>query len=189
VDAFEKFKWNLLADSFEFSLLVPTPLWELLGDEAGKGKSKAEREALAARVLRELYAEGLIYFFRGRYGQRDPVTLVTPVDKSEHLTPDEVEAMLRDSWWRGPGLFPDIQFEITEVGEAAIKTLQSRCARAGATGTEHAMQADEPRQAPERPGVPHRPRTGPTNWTTTEPTKSSAEQRRGAPPRALLCLN
>ncbi len=102
MDAFEYFKWNTLIDAFEDGwVLVAEPLMELRGNEAGRGRSEADRRALAERVMRELYDAGFIYFFREHEALREAATRDTSVDSRQRLTSLEVEALLLANWWRG----------------------------------------------------------------------------------------
>jgi hypothetical protein len=121
VDAFEKFKqmtfWGVVLEWYQ-------PLWdpllELRGDWAIEGQTEPERQAFAERALRELYAEGLIYFFGIPPGAK-----IEPSSKDEslRLASDEVESALRADWWRGREDLgehaSDICFAPTEAGEAA----------------------------------------------------------------------
>jgi hypothetical protein len=121
VDAFEKFKWNLLANAHEDWQLVPEALWSLAGDEAGIDRPKAVQVTLAERALRDLHDVGFIFFFRDPRGVPDPVTLLTPVDTTDRLSAGEVDSLLREEWWHGPGPYPPIYFGATDAGDAAVK--------------------------------------------------------------------
>ena len=120
-DEFEQFKqevfWTVVIEDYN---ALWEPLWWLRGDGAIEGQSELERQVFAERALRELYGEGLIYFFRIPPGGKiDPSSL----DETLRLPSDEMEAALRADWWRGPGEFDegssDIWFAPTEAGEAA----------------------------------------------------------------------
>jgi hypothetical protein len=71
------------------------PLWRLRNDD----RPEPERQRIAEQVLRDLFAEGLIYFFR----VPPPYTGMNDAAENEsaRLTPERVEELLRASWWRG----------------------------------------------------------------------------------------
>jgi hypothetical protein len=71
------------------------PLWSLRGDD----RTEPERQALAERVLRELFEDGLVYFFR----VPPPYTQVKEAGEDETLrsTAQEVHETLRGDRWRG----------------------------------------------------------------------------------------
>jgi hypothetical protein len=121
VDAFEMFKWNCLGDAvFEDWQAVWEPLWELRGSGAIAGQSELDRQVFAERALRELYRDGLIYFFRV---SPSAGINVSGDAESLRLTSDEVDAALAADWWRRqhdfPSEHPDIWWGPTPAGEAA----------------------------------------------------------------------
>lgn len=120
---YEQFKWNILGDAvFEDWQGLWEPLWALRGDYAIEGLSEPQRQALAERALRELYAEGLIYFFRV-----PPWAEVNASAENESLrvTSERVDEALRGDWWRGrkglPEDHPSIWWGPTEAGERACQ--------------------------------------------------------------------
>jgi hypothetical protein len=101
---FEQFKEEILLDVvFEDYQGLWEPLWVLRGDGAIDGQCESDRQAFAEQALRELFDNGLIYFFRAPKG--GPVS-----DGAERpglrLTAEEVEATIRSDWWRGSGGLP-----------------------------------------------------------------------------------
>ena len=119
----EVFKWNTLGDAvFEDVRGIWEPLWSLRGDGRIEGIPEGNRAIAAERVLRELYADSLIYFFR-----------VEPPDDVERaaanadarLTPTEVDEALGGDWWRQvnglPEDHPSIWFGATPAGESACE--------------------------------------------------------------------
>ena len=139
MDEFEKFKqmtfWRAVSASYD---QLVDPVSALRGDWAIEGQSEIDRQAFAERALRELYAEGLIYFFR--IPPKDFIDLsstdeslwlsdmddidASSTDESMRLSPEEVDTELRADWWRQPadleeGLPSDIWFGPTEAGKAS----------------------------------------------------------------------
>src|SRR5215210_170214 len=120
-DAFEAFKWNMLGDAvFEDWQGLWEPLWWLRGGGAIDGQSEADRQAFAERALRELYADGLIYFFRvPAWGDIN----ASGEDARLRLTAAQVDATLAAAWWRGvdglPAAHPNVWWGPTEPGESA----------------------------------------------------------------------
>lgn len=105
-ESFLRFKWSILADSvWEDYQGVWEPLWALRGDYAIEGLvEEADRHAVAERALRELYEEGLIYFFR----VPDLDINAAGEEESLRLNRTEVEESLAGDWWRGRELAPDV---------------------------------------------------------------------------------
>ena len=117
--AFARFKQDMLGDAaFEDWQGVWEPLWWLRGGGAIAGQSEAERQAAAERALRELHAEGLIYFVQASWPGADLA------DKAP-LTSEAVDEALRGDWWRGDGALPagvePVWFGATAAGEAACR--------------------------------------------------------------------
>lgn len=118
---YERFKWAILADAvFEDRQGVWEPLWWLRGGGAIQGQSEASCEEFAERALRELYADGLIYFFRAPWTGADLNS--AGMDEASSLTSEAVDEMLRDNWWRGEGPLPTedlIWWNATPAGQLA----------------------------------------------------------------------
>lgn len=123
VTELEKFKWDILGDAvFEDVQGLWEPLWWLRGDGSIEGLSELDRQASAERALRELYADGLIYFFR----VPPPHDINESADNTAlRLTPSESDEALRGDWWRGrdglPDDHPSIWFGATPAGESACE--------------------------------------------------------------------
>jgi hypothetical protein len=123
ISEFEKFKWNVLGDAvFEDAYGLWEPLFALRGSDAIEGQSESDRQALAERALRELFAAGFIYFFRVPSGHG---VNEASEDENLRLRPEEVDEALRGDWWRGrdgwPHDRPQIWFFCTPAGEAACE--------------------------------------------------------------------
>src|SRR5262245_38257753 len=91
-ESFQHFKRTILYDAaFEDWQGMWEPLWWLRGGGRIEGQSEADRQAFAERALRELYADGLIFFVRVPF----PAD-ITDVenDPSLRLSPDDVDATL-----------------------------------------------------------------------------------------------
>ena len=125
-DEFDRFKWEILWDSaFEAFQGIWEPLWSLNGDGSIPGSSQSEREELAERMLRELFDEGLIYFFcvtnEDVSGSAD--------DPRCRLSREEVETVLASDGWcnvpLGEGI-TEIWFAATKKGEARAADLSDR---------------------------------------------------------------
>lgn len=99
------------------------PLWGLRGDYAIEGLSERDRQLVAERTLRELYAEGLIYFFR--VPPRRDIN-ESAEDESLRLRSDEVAETVAGEWWRGreglPPDHPNIWWGPTPAGEKACES-------------------------------------------------------------------
>lgn len=95
------------------------PLWWLRGGGAIAGQTEADRQAFAGRALRELHAEGLVFFFRLGHGADINASAADPASR---LTPREFDDALRSHWWRGlDGLdpsAPQVWWGPTARGEA-----------------------------------------------------------------------
>lgn len=92
VTEFEAFKWNTLGDAvFEDYQGLWEPLWRLRGGGIIEGQSEPDRQTSAERALRELYADGLIYFFRVPPPHDINESAETPALR---LTPREVDETL-----------------------------------------------------------------------------------------------
>lgn len=116
---YERFKWTILGDAATEDVQgVWEPLWELRSCYEIPGLSETERQDMVDRALRELFADGLIYFFRGgRPGQLNQAA----DDPSARLTSEEVDETLKSDWWRGPATLPhnhpNVWWCATEKGE------------------------------------------------------------------------
>ena len=115
---FRRFKWEIFGDAaFEDVQGLWEPLWLLRGSLKQPEMAESERQDLAARALRELAQEGLIYFF-GVPLSTNPADAAD--DASLRLRPDELDATLDDDWWRGtealPVDHPDVWWTVTEHG-------------------------------------------------------------------------
>lgn len=91
---FEYLKWNLLDDAaFEDGYM----LWEAFAEAVAilEGYSARDQEELCERALRELYADGLIYFLRAN-GDVDAAAS----DPARRLAHDEVDEVLAHPAWR-----------------------------------------------------------------------------------------
>jgi hypothetical protein len=63
---YERFKWTILGDAATEDVQgLWEPLWSLRGCYEIPGLTESERQDIAEQALRDLYAEDLIYFFRG----------------------------------------------------------------------------------------------------------------------------
>ena len=119
----EVFKWNTLGDAvFEDVQGIWEPLWSLRGDSRIESIPDGELAMAAERGLRELYADGLIYFFRAQ----PPDNVERAASNGDvRLTPTEVDEALGGDWWRGGnGLsedHPNIWFGATPAGESACE--------------------------------------------------------------------
>ena len=115
---FERFKWMILADAVAENVQhLWEPLWQLRGSYEIPGLSETERQEVAERALRELYADGLICLFR----EEKPGDVEDP---AAVLSADEVEDVLKSDWWRGdprdrPNDQPYVCWYATEKGESA----------------------------------------------------------------------
>ena len=94
-ETIEQFRWDILWNAvFEDDQM----LWEPLSSLRRLGiKSLAHDEDLKAvveRVLRQLLAEGLIYFYRLPLGS-------ATAEEAEELDAAEVDAELGSDWWAG----------------------------------------------------------------------------------------
>jgi hypothetical protein len=119
-EAFDKFKMEILdAAVYEDWQGVWEPLWWLRGGGVVAGQSERERQAWAERALRELYAEGLIFFFP--VSDRGDVN--EAAESGVRLSENEVDATLRSDWWRGDILIGvTVWWGSTKAGGAHIKT-------------------------------------------------------------------
>jgi hypothetical protein len=116
---FDVFKWDILHDVvFEDLQGLWEPLWWLRGGGAIEGQSEEQRQEFAERALRQLYHEGLIFFFRARGAD----LAASAEDHDLRLDPDQVNDALSARWWRGrqlPADHPNIWWGPTPAGEAA----------------------------------------------------------------------
>jgi len=119
VDPFLRFKCEILDDAvFEDVQGVWEPLWLLRGSGAIEGQSESQRQDFAERALRQLYDEGLIYFFRvppwGDIGG-------SADNEDLRLDSEAVHETLASGWWRGElgRDHPNIWWGPTAAGEAA----------------------------------------------------------------------
>lgn len=110
-ERYQKFKWEVLGDSVDEDW---QGLWEPLfwARTVFADLTEAERQSLAEAALRELFAEGLIFFFRGRDGVEQEV-----LDKAI------VEDAIAGPTWRTVPIdaSTDIWFGGTEEGERAVR--------------------------------------------------------------------
>ncbi len=127
-DLFERFKFEILDDAvFEDVQGLWEPLWALRGYLRQPHQREDERQALAELALRELYAEGLIYFFRvPPHSDLDRAA----DDPALRLGSEEVNTTLSDTWWRGatglPTDHPNIWWWATEKGRSAANDRRQR---------------------------------------------------------------
>jgi hypothetical protein len=113
VDAqqFAEFKRGLLLDAaFDDVQQIGAAVWQAsdYGEEAAKW---------GERALRELFAEGLIYFFLA-----EGKVNASASDPRLRFTPAEVDSLLRSHGWRTAPYaaeFPDVWFGATPEGERA----------------------------------------------------------------------
>ena len=117
---FERFKREILDAAGEDWQGLWEPLWWLRGAGAIAGQTESDRRGFAERALRELHSEGLIFFFRARHGSHVNESALAP---EVRLTPAEIDAVLRSSWWRETGVLdaaaPLVWWGRTSRGDAA----------------------------------------------------------------------
>jgi hypothetical protein len=114
-ESYQRFKWEVAADAaFEHEQGLWEPLW--LANTLYPELHQNEREKLAERALRELFAEGLIVFHRkgGTWPAFDGTQQV--------LDGQAVEAAIAGSSWRSvPPEDTTIWFEGTEAGNTSVR--------------------------------------------------------------------
>ena len=123
---FEGFTREILAQaSSEDRQGLWEPVWWLRGGGAIAGQTEADRHAFAERALRELQDEGSIFFFRLRPGADINASALDP---RARLTPNEIDAALRSSWWREAGgldtAAPLVWWGPTSRGETASRVAE-----------------------------------------------------------------
>lgn len=111
----QHFKWEIAADAaFEDEQGLWEPLW--YANSLYPECQPDEREKLAERALRELFAEGLITFYRigGNWPGFE--------DSRQVLDWQAVEAAIAGMSWRSvPPADTTIWFEGTEAGKTAVR--------------------------------------------------------------------
>jgi hypothetical protein len=120
LENYERFEFEILFEATTDSQGVWEPLWYLRGNVRSivplPALSEEEHQLLAEAVLRDLWRDGLIFFYRETENLdadlRDPAT---------HLSPQEVDAVLRGSDWRTVSIRTDVWFFATLKGERAWK--------------------------------------------------------------------
>lgn len=109
-------------------------LWEPLGYLRTElpAKLEADRQRLAETALRELHAEGLIYFFR----VTDMEVNEAAIDPQMRLSPEDAEAVISGTDWRTLPVGHDghaIWLGPTETGETVAALSRSEASNDSST--------------------------------------------------------